>query len=153
MVWNGTGTFTRTNGDNTGSTVWAQDKADGDKITASRHDTHDQDLADGINACLPVNGEKAMTGDLPMGGNSITGADQINADVIYAEGLLQVNNGVLALSTSSMSIPTTSKLILLTTPPASASATGITGQMAADSNYIYYCTATNTWKRVAISTW
>ncbi len=37
--------------------------------------------------------------------------------------------------------------------PASASAPGVTGQIATDANYIYVCTATNTWKRVAIATW
>jgi hypothetical protein len=37
--------------------------------------------------------------------------------------------------------------------PANASSTGVAGQIAFDSNYIYYCVATNTWKRVAISTW
>lgn len=37
--------------------------------------------------------------------------------------------------------------------PASASATGTTGEICWDSNYIYVCTATNTWKRTAISTW
>jgi len=37
--------------------------------------------------------------------------------------------------------------------PASASATGITGTIAIDANYIYVCTATDTWKRVAIATW
>ena len=37
--------------------------------------------------------------------------------------------------------------------PASASATGSEGQIAWDANYIYVCTATNTWKRVAIATW
>lgn len=68
MGWNGSGTFTRTNGDNTGSTTWQQDKADGDKILASRHDTHDQDLADGINSCLAKNGENSMTANLDMGG-------------------------------------------------------------------------------------
>lgn len=39
------------------------------------------------------------------------------------------------------------------TTPASASATGTTGSIAWDANYIYICTATNTWKRVAIATW
>ncbi|WP_298752982.1 hypothetical protein [uncultured Arcobacter sp.] len=37
--------------------------------------------------------------------------------------------------------------------PSSASDTGITGTIAWDSNYIYICIATNTWKRVAIDTW
>jgi len=37
--------------------------------------------------------------------------------------------------------------------PASATATGTTGEIQWDANYIYVCIATNTWKRVAISTW
>ena len=37
--------------------------------------------------------------------------------------------------------------------PASASATGATGEICWDANYIYVCTATNTWKRTAIATW
>lgn len=37
--------------------------------------------------------------------------------------------------------------------PASASATGTTGQIAWDASYIYVCTATNTWRRVAHGTW
>jgi len=37
--------------------------------------------------------------------------------------------------------------------PASASATGVAGSICWDASYIYVCTATNTWKRVAIATW
>ena len=37
--------------------------------------------------------------------------------------------------------------------PASASATGAVGEICWDTSYIYVCTATNTWKRVAIATW
>ena len=37
--------------------------------------------------------------------------------------------------------------------PASASATGATGEICWDASYIYICTATNTWKRSALSTW
>lgn len=39
------------------------------------------------------------------------------------------------------------------TVPSSASDTGIAGEIAYDSSYIYICTATNTWKRVGIATW
>lgn len=39
------------------------------------------------------------------------------------------------------------------TAPASASATGTAGEVRYDADYIYICTATDTWKRVAISTW
>lgn len=37
--------------------------------------------------------------------------------------------------------------------PASASADGFKGQIVWDANYIYICTATNTWKRAGLSTW
>jgi len=43
--------------------------------------------------------------------------------------------------------------IIATETPASASATGTAGQIAWDADYIYICTATDTWKRVAIATW
>ena len=36
--------------------------------------------------------------------------------------------------------------------PASASATGAAGEICWDASYIYVCTATNTWKRSALST-
>jgi hypothetical protein len=43
--------------------------------------------------------------------------------------------------------------ITLSNPPASATATGSAGVIRWDANYIYVCTATDTWKRVAIATW
>lgn len=68
MGWNGSGSFERTNGTNTGDDVWEQDKDAGVKITTARHDTHDQDLADGIENCLAKDGQNAMTANLNMGG-------------------------------------------------------------------------------------
>lgn len=41
----------------------------------------------------------------------------------------------------------------LNTAPATAASTGTLGEIRIDANYIYICTATNTWKRVAIATW
>ena len=37
--------------------------------------------------------------------------------------------------------------------PATSAATGIAGTLVCDANFIYVCVATNTWKRVAITTW
>lgn len=45
------------------------------------------------------------------------------------------------------------KVSALNTAPASASATGITGEIRVTSTHIYVCTATNTWVRAALSTW
>ena len=41
----------------------------------------------------------------------------------------------------------------LNTAPASASAAGTLGEIRYTADYIYVCTATNTWKRTALSTW
>lgn len=37
--------------------------------------------------------------------------------------------------------------------PASAAAAGNTGDVAWDTDYFYICTASSTWKRVAVATW
>lgn len=38
-------------------------------------------------------------------------------------------------------------------PPASSTSTGQVGKITWDSDYIYVCIATNTWKRSRLSTW
>jgi hypothetical protein len=53
--------------------------------------------------------------------------------------LLQVNDNRIRIATAKT--------------PASASDTGTAGEICWDADYIYVCTATNTWKRTAISTW
>jgi len=49
--------------------------------------------------------------------------------------------------------PPSWKNILTSAAPSSASDTGITGSIASDADYFYVCTATDTWKRVAIASW
>ena len=39
------------------------------------------------------------------------------------------------------------------TTPASAAAAGVEGTIVWDAGFIYVCTATDTWERVAIATW
>lgn len=41
----------------------------------------------------------------------------------------------------------------LVATPLSATATGVVGQVSFDANYFYVCVNTNTWKRVALTTW
>jgi len=45
------------------------------------------------------------------------------------------------------------KLTALNTAPTSATATGTTGEIRYDANYMYVCVATNTWKRSSLTTW
>jgi hypothetical protein len=45
------------------------------------------------------------------------------------------------------------KLNAFNTAPVSATDVGNVGEIRIDSNYIYICITSGTWKRVAISTW
>lgn len=88
MPWSA-GTFTRTNGVFSGAAVWLSDKLAGTKITSAHHDTHDEDLADGINNCMAKDGTNAATAALNMGGFRVTNvADGINGD--HAANLSQL---------------------------------------------------------------
>lgn len=52
MAWNGSGTYSRTDGTYSGADTWEQNRDNGVKITVAAHDGHDQDLATAINNCL-----------------------------------------------------------------------------------------------------
>lgn len=75
MPWSGVApnqSFTRSDGTRTGDTTWTQAHAAGVKIVTSGHDTHDTDLKDGINATLKKDGGNTATGNIPMGGFTLT---------------------------------------------------------------------------------
>jgi hypothetical protein len=55
--------------------------------------------------------------------------------------------------TANQGIKTNSFAVTSPSVPASATASGVKGQISYDSNYFYVCVATNTWKRTALSTW
>ena len=63
MPWTGS-VYVRQNPDYSGSTVWQQDQQAGIKVIDSRHDVHDQDIADGISSCLNINGANALAATL-----------------------------------------------------------------------------------------
>lgn len=83
MPWN-TGVFTATNGVFTGTGIWAKDAAAGTKITAAHHDTHDDDLAAGINACVAKDGSNVLT------------ILNLSGTVNSASGIIKVGTLVLA---------------------------------------------------------
>jgi hypothetical protein len=85
------------------------------------------------------------------GASSSTPASTLNVTHSGSSGALLFNLGSIALTCGILTAPT---LIESTThTPSSAADTGTTGQIAWDASFIYICTATNTWKRVAIATW
>lgn len=83
MPWTGS-SFVRTDGTYTGQTVWFENFSNAIKIVYSRHDTHDQDIADGITACINKNGDNTPTQDIPWGGFKITGIGLASANTNVA---------------------------------------------------------------------
>jgi hypothetical protein len=71
MPWSN-GIYTRTNGTFSGPDVWQDDDQAGFGIEDTRHDTHDEDLADGIDQCINKTGQNSPTNDISWGGNIIT---------------------------------------------------------------------------------
>ena len=94
MGWSG-GTYTRSDGVFTGTSIWQSNRDAGTKIVADRHDTHDQDLATGINQAINKDGSNAFTGAANLGSQKITAladgtahTDGVNAGQIQDGGLI-----------------------------------------------------------------
>lgn len=75
-----------------------------------------------------------LAGDLRIGTTSAAGNE-----ILRVNGLIHSDSDSIIVDTAKT--------------PASAAATGTQGQIAWDADYIYVCTATDTWKRAAILTW
>jgi hypothetical protein len=105
---------------------------------------------DGTNIGASTPGTGAFS-SLSASGTATLDTVDINAGAIDGTniGASTPGTGVFsALTTTGDSLT-----IQTTQTPSSATATGTTGEIAWDSEYIYVCVSTNTWKRVAISTW
>lgn len=96
-----------------------------------------------------------FNGIISGSGNIILGkADGLPAalenNIVIANGVGQIkaqNNGTNWTFTGQINKSA------LDTPPASATAPGVLGEMRITTTYIYVCTATNTWVRSSLTTW
>jgi hypothetical protein len=110
-----------------------------------------------LNGTVDINNTADISGNTTVGGTlGVTGASTFEDTVTFtdsnsisASGLISTAGNIFAIGTVAASFLATDS----SGAPASASATGTTGSIVADANYIYVCTATDTWKRVAIATW
>jgi len=99
-------------------------------------------------------GTKADTTGANFSGNVIMQADlTVNSNTLMVDASENKVGIGTTSPTEKLDINGDSIRLRTAQTPASAGATGSTGQIAWDSNYIYVCIAPNQWKRVAISTW
>lgn len=82
MPWTGS-TFVRNDGVSTGPAVWNTQATTTEYILASTHDTHDQDIANGITDCINKNGANTPAANISWGSFKITnyGTASANTDV------------------------------------------------------------------------
>ena len=73
MPWNGSGSFSPTNGAFTGARIWQRVREALEKVRADRFDSFSDDIAGGLENCLTRTGETSPTADVPMGSNKVTG--------------------------------------------------------------------------------
>jgi hypothetical protein len=84
--------------------------------------------------------------------------DISNDDTTLAIAAGNFDTGILAgmsVTTAGEANVTANKYTLVNwaSAPATATASGTVGEIRFDSNYMYRCIATNTWKRTALATW
>lgn len=101
MAFNGSGTFNRNTGVYSGSTAWTQTRDAARKVRADDHDTHDQDIANGLSNCVTKDGQTVITANLPMSGFKHTNCANAVEDTDYAT-FGQVKAGV-SIAGSSLS--------------------------------------------------
>jgi hypothetical protein len=114
-----------------------------------------------VNGNLTVNSGtfniSSSNGAFTVGGNLTTQYGYLKGARLSVAGNANVGNiGTTALVatgnvTTSGSI--SGRLITTTVPPSSATSSGVAGQIAYDSNFIYVCTGTDTWRRSPFDDW
>jgi hypothetical protein len=91
--------------------------------------------------------------------NGVTGFSRLNFGGTTSSFVaLQSSGTTLTIGTcdggtSTGNLQVCGNLILAAQTPATSSSAGTAGTFAYDSNYLYICIATNTWRRVAHATW
>lgn len=96
------------------------------------------------------------TYDPAGGGRQVAFADQlpdITGLVPYTGASGDITLGTHSIVVGGITINSNNILIATANTPATSSATGTTGMISWDANYIYVCVTTNTWKRTSITTW
>lgn len=92
-------------------------------------------------------------GFLSVGGSGTNYIMQFGTNISGQSLLMYAGAAALVLTLSDTAATFATKIVIVTGTPASAAATGTAGTVLWDASFLYVCTATDTWKRAAISTW
>jgi microcystin-dependent protein len=95
VAWSGSApnqVFQRTDGTRTGSQTWQEADAAAVNIIATDHDTHDQDIADGISSTLKRDGGNQPTANLPMNNYIHTGVGDATGLANYVNMRQKIND-------------------------------------------------------------
>jgi len=106
------------------------------------NDTVTRNISAGI-----VTSNSLSTGTVSAGSVSCTGT--VSGNTLSANTLNVTNLNV----SGGLSANVTGNIRITGTAPANSNSNGSAGQIRYDDNYIYICVATDTWKRVEVSTW
>ena len=97
MPWNGSGQFNRDTGVFTGATVWDDSRIAGRTVRSDDHDTHDEDIATGLENTVTRDGQNSASANLPMAtfrhtnvGNAAARTDYAAAGQIQDQGLTHI---------------------------------------------------------------
>lgn len=132
-------------------------------------DTSDFAYFDFVNNLLNIGGIKLIRSNVSIDAlNNIfmygsvfgqNGTKYVAGDVALSRssaGVYEINNGTVGiLRDLKLRSLYADKIMLnaLNTAPSSPTDTGTAGEIRIDANYIYFCFATNQWKRTPLSTW
>lgn len=100
MAFNGSGTYTRSDGVRSGSTIFQSQQAAGIDIVASWLDAEANDMATALSNCLCKDGQQTATADQPMGTYKHTNVGNAAARTQYA-ACGQVQDGAFAWGATS----------------------------------------------------
>jgi len=84
-----------------------------------------------------------------------SGISNITTDGTYVTVTITSGSGPTGATGANSTVPgpTGSTGTVSNIPPGSSGAIGATGQLALDSDWLYVCIGTNTWKRTALTSW
>ncbi len=120
------------------------------------------DISDTLTLSKATGTGLSVTSNATIGGRLTAGTSVVEQSYVAADAF-QTNSSSFTATSSAVQVSLGTTLTawdativsckITGSAPASASAAGVTGSIVTDADYIYVCTATNTWKRVAIATW